>query len=146
MNPVTTGLNLYFFLFLICFSGVEAIAQGIKGKVVSETGDPLAYCSVYVRNINDGIPTNEEGLYSMTLSPGHFDILVQHLGYRSEQRTIEIVGQWVEMDFTLELQTYALQEVEVKSDSEDPTLTIMRKAISKAKYHRLQVQEYSMMV
>lgn len=126
--------------------GFGAYAQGIRGKVASDSGGPLAYASIYVRNINDGIPTNQEGIFSYNLPPGHYDILVQHLGYQSEQRTVEVREGWVEMNFILELQTYALQEVEVKSGNEDPALSIMRKAISKAKYHRLQVQEYSMMV
>ena len=141
--PISKGLlAVVFFQFFL----PEGIAQGIKGRVISEDGEPLAYASVFVRNINDGVPTNEEGLFEMGLAPGHYDIIVQHLGHKSEQRTVEIQESWMELNFKLELQTYALQEVEVTSGKEDPALTVMRRAIAKAKYHRLQVQEYRMMV
>ena len=128
-----------------CFTS-SVHAQGIRGRVVSEDGEPLAFALVFVRNLNDGVPTNEEGLFEMGLAPGHYDIIIQHLGHQSEQRTVEVQDSWVELDFELELQTYALQEVEVTSGREDPALTVMRRAIAKAKYHRLQVQEYRMMV
>lgn len=141
--PVSKGLlAVVFFQFFL----PEVTAQGIKGRVLSENGEPLAYASVFVRNINDGVPTNEDGHFEMGLAPGYYELIIQHLGHKSEQQTVEIQDSWVELSFQLELQTYALQEVEVTSGKEDPGLTVMRRAIAKAKYHRLQVQEYSMMV
>src|SRR5690554_2577179 len=145
-------MKKFIFLLKIVIGGVLfalhslALAQGISGQVVSAKGEPLPYASVYVRNINDGIPTNEEGYFEMRLAAGHYDVIVQHLGHQSQQRTVEVGEDWVTLDFILEPQTYALQEVEVRGGQEDPALTIMRRAISKAKYHRLQVREYSMMV
>src|SRR5690606_19684017 len=127
---------------VLLFLYQETTAQGIRGNVVSENGDPLAFASVYVRNISNGIPTNPEGYFEMELDPGRYEILVQHLGYQAVQQTVEVQEGWKDLNVTLELQTYSLQEVEVKSRQEDPALTIMRRAIAKAKYHRLQVQEY----
>jgi len=145
MNLSNSTLKAFSFLALFLVYG-DILCQGISGQVVSDKGEPLAYASIYVRNINDGIPTNQEGHFEMRLPPGHYDIIVQHLGHQSVQRTVEVAKDWVTLNFTLEPQTYALQEVEVRGDQEDPALTIMRRAISKAKYHRLQVQEYSMKV
>ncbi len=141
-NPFLRGL---FAVVLFCCYG-QVFSQGIKGHVRADNGDPLAYASVYIRNINDGIPTNEEGYFEKGLPPGHYDIIVQHLGHQSVQRTVEVREEWLTIDFSLEPQTYALQEVEVRGGQEDPALTVMRRAIAKAKYHRLQVQEYSMTV
>lgn len=121
-------------------------AQGIKGKVTSTEGESLPYASVYVRNLGDGVPTNQDGKYEYKLEPGVYDVLIQFLGYKSQLKTVEIGNEWVEMDFTLEPQVYTLGEVEVRAGAEDPALTIMRKAISKAKFHRLQLQKYSMTV
>src|SRR5690554_1237817 len=139
MNLSNSTLKAFSFLALFLVYG-DILCQGINGQVVSEKGEPVAYASVYVRNINDGIPTNQEGYFEMRLPPGHYDIIVQHLGHQSVQRMVEVGDDWVTLNFTLELQTYALQEVEVRGDQEDPALTIMRRAISKAKYHRLQVR------
>lgn len=145
MPPSNSLLKLLIVVLLI-FCGSPVFSQGIKGTVFSMDGDPLAYASIYVRNLNDGIPANLEGYYEMKLSPGHYDVIVQHVGHQSVQRTVEVQNDWITLNFTLEPQTYALQEVEVKSDAEDPALTIMRRAISKANYHSLQVQEYRMTV
>ena len=145
MNRYSTLLkSILVLVFLVGYDHLQA--QGIKGQVSADTGEPLAYASVFVRNLNDGVPTNEEGYYEISLAPGHYDIIIQHLGHQSVQRTVEVQQDWITMNVSLPLQTYALQEVEVRSQQEDPALTIMRRAISKAKYHRLQVQEYSMMV
>ena len=125
---------------------LESLGQGIRGKVLTKEGEPLAFASVYIRNLEDGVPTNENGQYEYRLAPGFYDVLIQYLGYKSQLQTIEVKDQWIEMDFALEAQVFSLSEVEVKAGAEDPALTIMRKAISKAKYHRLQLQEYSMTV
>lgn len=123
-----------------------ALGQGIRGKVMDESGQPVPYASVFVRNLNDGIPTNQNGAFEYPLAPGYYDIIVRHLGYETQQRTVEVKGEWVPLEVTLVSQTYAMEEVEVKGGAEDPALTVMRKAIAKAKYHRLQVAEYSMKV
>ncbi|MBD8490236.1 carboxypeptidase-like regulatory domain-containing protein [Echinicola sp. CAU 1574] len=135
---------LVFFHFFMSVGLIEA--QGIRGRVLSRDGDPLAYASVFIRNINDGIPTNQDGDFEYPLASGYYDIIVQHLGYKSVQKTVQINSGWVELKIELEPQMYALEEVEIKGGAEDPALTVMRKAISKAKFHRLQVEEYSMRV
>jgi hypothetical protein len=134
--------------FAICLFGIPfyAQAQGIKGKVTTKEGEPLAYASVYIRNLEDGVPTNENGDYEFRLKTGFYDVVVQFLGYKSQLKTVEIREGWVELNFSLEPQIYTLNTVEVRAGAEDPALTIMRKAISKAKFHRLQLQRYAMTV
>jgi hypothetical protein len=120
--------------------------QGIKGAVTTEAGEPLAFASVYIRNLQDGVPTNESGRYEFKLAPGLYDVVVQYLGYASQIRTVEIKSDWVTLDFSLASQVINLSQVEVQAGAEDPALTIMRKAISKSTYHRLQLQRYAMTV
>ncbi|WP_137400935.1 DUF5686 and carboxypeptidase regulatory-like domain-containing protein [Echinicola rosea] len=136
------------FVFMGIWLGLvmSAFGQGIRGKVLGEDGTPIPYASVFVRNLNDGIPTNQNGAFEYPLAPGHYDIIVRHLGYETQQQTVEIKNDWIQVDVTLVSQTYAMEEVEVKGGAEDPALTVMRKAIAKAKFHRLQVAEYTMKV
>ncbi len=134
------------FLLLFLALAIGADAQGIRGTVQSEEGEILSYASVYVRNIGDGVPTNEEGRYEFALPPGVYDVIFQYLGYESAIETIIVEDGWTEFNAVLKPQTYTLETVEVQAGQEDPALTIMRKAIAKAKYHRLQVQQYSMTV
>jgi len=136
-----------FFFFMILFSCFGMVnAQGIRGTVTSETGEALPYASVYIRNLGDGIPTNQNGVYEFKLKPGVYDVLVQFIGYESVLKAVEVRDSWVELNFKLKEQVFGLQEVVVQSGQEDPALTVMRKAISKAKFHRLQLDKYSMQV
>jgi len=132
-------------LLLLIFTQA-LLAQGIRGKVLNEKGEPLPFASIYIRNIGEGIPANQNGEFELKLRTGAYDVVAQYLGFATEVKTALVQEGWVTLDFTLKEQVYALQEVTVKTNQEDPALTIMRKAISKAKFHRLQVQEYSMMV
>ncbi|MEX0883483.1 MAG: carboxypeptidase-like regulatory domain-containing protein, partial [Cyclobacteriaceae bacterium] len=93
-----------FSVFLLLFQGCifSVSAQGIRGKVISEEGKPLAYATVFARNLNDGIPTNQDGMFEWKLSPGNYDIIVQYLGYQSKLQTVEVKEGWITMDFILE--------------------------------------------
>jgi hypothetical protein len=142
MKSTITLSTLSLVLILFSFSQ-DILAQGIRGKVSTADGEPLPFASVYIRNLEDGVPTNENGLYEFRLKPGFYDVIVQYLGYKSKLETVEIKDAWVTLDLVLEPQIYNLSEVEVRAGAEDPALTIMRKAISKAKYHRMQLQKYS---
>lgn len=138
--------KIYLSILFLCFIATALQAQGIKGLVKSADGETLPYASVYIRNLGDGVPTNTEGRYEYKLPKGIYDVLVQYLGYQSQLETVIVTDEWVVKDFVLEPQILTLAEVEVRAGAEDPALTIMRKAIATAKYHRLQLQKYSMTV
>ena len=131
---------------LIGLASIPLFGQGIKGFVSGEDGKPLAFATVFARNLNDGIPTNQNGYFEWKLPKGNYDLLFQHLGYTTQLKAVEVKEDWVEVNISLEMQTYGLTEVEVKEGAEDPALTVIRKAIAKAKYHKLQVEAYTMMV
>jgi len=133
-------------LLAIISTDLEVIAQGVRGHVRNEAGEPLPFASLFVRNLGDGIPSNAEGYFQLALKPGVYDVWVQFMGYQSVLRTVEIDREWVELDIVLKEQMYALREVTVNSKQEDPALTVMRRAIAKSDYHRLQVNKYTMKV
>lgn len=141
-----SGLALFTFLTFALFPSILG-AQGIRGTITSNEGEVLPFASVFIRNIGDGVPANSEGYYEIKLEEGLYDVYFQFLGYKSRIETIAVqAGEWTTFDVILEPQIYTLEQVEVKAGAEDPALTIMRKAIAKAKYHRLQLQEYEMTV
>ncbi len=146
MSPYSFLLKNFFCIVFLILLGTQLQAQGIRGTVKSSNGEALPYASIYIRNLGEGVPTNQNGKYEMKLKPGFYDVVAQYLGFASKIQTVEIKTEWETLDFQMEEQVYALQEVTVKTGQEDPALTIMRKAITKAKFHRLQLQEYSMMV
>ncbi|WP_236614024.1 DUF5686 and carboxypeptidase regulatory-like domain-containing protein [Nafulsella turpanensis] len=123
-------------------------AQGIRGTIQDQSGEPLPFASLYVLELKDGASTNINGAFEIKLPKGKYTILAQYIGYKPIQVQLELEDEWLEHHFTLEEQAFVLEEVEVKAkaSNEDPAYTIMRKAIAKRKYHLLQYDSYKMTV
>jgi hypothetical protein len=135
---------LSFAAFLVfIFSSVCALAGGLRGMVRSDDGSPLAFASIYVKQLGTGTTTNQDGLYEMTLPSGSYEIVFQFLGFESQVHQVTIGDTFTELNVTLKTQVLVLQNVTVRAGKEDPAYTIMRKAIAKAKYHTQQVDTYS---
>lgn len=134
---------LAIFAILIFFSlSFPAYGQGIRGTVKSDHGEVLPFATIYFPQLNLGASTNENGAFEINLPQGKHEIHVQYIGYEKIKKQIEIGEGWLEQDFLLPEQTVLLNELEIKSDEEDPAYTIMRKAIAKRKFHLLQYDAY----
>jgi len=118
-------------------------AGGIRGHVRSESGEPLAFTTIFVKQTGSGTTTNENGSYEILLPPGTYDIVYQFLGYETQVKQVEVNAPFVTVDVVLKTQITMLETVTVKSGNEDPAYTIMRKAIAKAKYHTQEIDKYS---
>ncbi|QCR21534.1 DUF5686 and carboxypeptidase regulatory-like domain-containing protein [Pontibacter sp. SGAir0037] len=132
-------------LFLGCCH-FAMYAQGIRGTVKDDKGEPLPYASIYIANLNNGASTNVNGEFEIKLAAGKHTVVVKYIGYAAVEKQVEVKTSWVDVDFVLREQGFSLKEVEVKSGNEDPAYTIMRKAIAKKKFHQLQYNSYKMRV
>lgn len=130
-------------MIMAVFSTTALMAGGIKGTIRSEDGTPLAWATIYVKQLGTGTAANEQGYYEVSLPPGRYDIVYQHLGYESQQRQVEVAHDFLVIHITLKEQVIVLQNVTVTAGNEDPAYTIMRKAIAKAKYHTQQIDSFS---
>ncbi|MEQ8423460.1 MAG: DUF5686 and carboxypeptidase regulatory-like domain-containing protein, partial [Cyclobacteriaceae bacterium] len=130
-------------LLLLGSSYISAIAGGIRGKVISDDGQPLAYATIFVKQTGSGAVTDLEGTYEVSLSPGTYNITFQYLGYEAVTKEIQVGADFIVVNVTLRSQTIVLQNVIITAGNEDPAYTIMRKAIAKAKYHTQQIDTYS---
>lgn len=140
-----SAITLFLFLFLfftIILAGFPSISQGIKGRVSSVKGEDLPFATIYLPKLNLGASTNINGQYEIKLSPGTYQVQVQYIGYETVKAQLIVKNGWMVHDFVLPEQTLLLDEVKVQSRQEDPAYTIMRKAISKRKYHLLQYDSY----
>ncbi|MEM9834408.1 MAG: DUF5686 and carboxypeptidase regulatory-like domain-containing protein [Bacteroidota bacterium] len=137
----------YFFHYLLFFLvSVSSFAQGVRGTIHNEQGDPLSYATIYIQQLETGTTTNDEGYYEIQLKPGKYDLVFQYLGYATQTQSVDIGLGFQEVNITLPTQAIQLKEVIVKAGAEDPAYTIMRKAIAKSKYHQMQVQHYTAQV
>lgn len=130
-------------IIMVLCSTTALMAGGIKGTIRSEDGTPLTWATIYVKQLGTGTAANEQGYYEVSLPPGRYDIVYQHLGYESQQRQVEVAHDFVVINIILKEQVIVLQNVTVTAGNEDPAYTIMRKAIAKAKYHTQQIDSFS---
>ncbi len=134
---------LSFFLVLsLCQSSVGQ-HTGIKGTISDETGIPLSFATIFVKQKGTGTTANVEGFYEIQLPAGKYELVFQHLGRKSEVRNIDIKQGFADLNIILVPQDIVLQSVTINADDEDPAYTIMRKAIAKSNYHRNALDSYS---
>lgn len=121
----------------------NAQGGGIRGVISDEDHNPLSFASIFVKERGTGTTANEEGRYEIPLTPGRYEVVFQHLGRRTEVRSVEVTDRFTELNVTLVPQEIMLQAVTVDGNDEDPAYSIMRKAIAKANYHRNVLDAYS---
>ena len=136
-------ITLFALTLLFCHA---SFAQGIRGLITDEAGEPLPYASIYVKEAGTGTSSNVDGLYELRLPPGNYKVTYQFLGFAAQTKTVNIASGFTQINIALKEQSVVLNTVEVSAGAEDPAYTIMRKAISKAKYHLLQTDSYSAQV
>ncbi|UXX80003.1 DUF5686 and carboxypeptidase regulatory-like domain-containing protein [Reichenbachiella carrageenanivorans] len=129
-------------LLLLLLSSYASRSQGIKGTIRSANGESLPYATIYVRNLETGTTSNDQGYFEYPLPTGKYDLVFQYLGYQSVVQYVEVTKGFAEVNIRLEPQTIVLKDVEVRAGKEDPAYTIMRKAIAKAKFHQQQLDGY----
>ncbi len=118
-------------------------AQGIQGRVLSESGEPLPFAAILVMPGNHTTISNEQGRFELRLATGNYTIQVHFIGYKGEKRLFQVAENYLKMDLRLERQVYELAEVKVKASNEDPAYDMIRKAMAKAPLHRSVVQAYT---
>ncbi|MEJ0034089.1 MAG: DUF5686 and carboxypeptidase regulatory-like domain-containing protein [Bacteroidota bacterium] len=131
---------------VLCMSFLAATwcyAGGIRGVIKAEDGTLLQYATIYVKQIQTGVVSDENGNYEVSLKPGWYDVQFQYLGYETVVRKVEVKDEWIVINITLKTYTVVLQSVTIRADQEDPAYAIMRRAIAKAKYHTQQLDAYT---
>jgi hypothetical protein len=141
--PLSVLLRTLIVSIFFLSSGTILFAGGIKGTIKADDGTPLPFATIFVKQTGSGAVTGLDGQYEVSLTPGTYDITFQYLGYEAVTRQVRIAEDFIELNLTLKSQAIVLQNVIITAGNEDPAYTIMRKAISKAKYHTQQIDTYS---
>ncbi len=141
---IYVSVNRRFLLFLIVVTyTAQTFAQGVKGIVTNKSGEVLSYASIQVKGTQTGTMANEEGRYEIKLQPGTYELQFQYLNHQTEVRKAEVKEGYVTLDVALEQVAVRLAEIRVGKSKEDPAYTIMRKAIATARFHQLEVDQWS---
>ncbi|MBI2271883.1 MAG: carboxypeptidase-like regulatory domain-containing protein [Bacteroidetes bacterium] len=138
-------MKIFPLLVTFTFFATSLIAQtgGIRGTILTEKGEALPFAGIYVVDTKSGTSSNSDAKFEIKLNPGEYQLVIQCLGYKTEKQTVKVSNEWVDLNIILTATSYTLGEARVGLKDEDPAYSIMRKAISMAKFYKYQVQEYS---
>lgn len=127
----------------LLFVLTQTNAQGIRGTVKASTGQAMSFATIAAKGTTLGTIANEEGRYELPLKPGKYEIVFQFLGYKAETKTLTIADGYQEINVIMAEQSIQLLDVKIGKNTEDPAVSIMRRAIAKARFHQLQVQQFT---
>lgn len=133
-------------LLLICFLASfcpEIFAGTVTGLVTDETGQALAYANVYIKGTTKGATTNTEGVYSLALPEGTYQIIYSYVGYLQHAAEVVIADKVVRLDVQLKPERIELKEVVVTAGAEDPAYRVIRAAIKKRSDYLRQPDAFS---
>jgi len=137
---IKTILIAAFILFLA--SSPICAQTGIKGYIKDAKGKPLAYATLYIKELKTGTVANENGFFEYPTRSGEYHIDFRCLGYKSESKLISVQQTYSNLDIRLNEQMIELKTVNIVASSEDPAYSIMRKAIAASYYYRMIVKAY----
>jgi hypothetical protein len=114
---VKTLLNKRYSLLWLCFwICLSAQAQQLKGRVVdAETNEAMPFVSVFVNTTTIGTSTSEKGEFTLSLSPGKYEIVVSYIGYEPIIYQVDMNQPPPSILFKLSPKEFALSQVEVTS-------------------------------
>ena len=92
--------------------------EALRGRVIDAKGNPVGYATI-VALVGDeqvgGTTSDEQGNFSLTLPAGEYKIIIDFVGYKTEERTVNIPTDSAMGDITLAESTTAIDEVVVKA-------------------------------
>ncbi|MDR0692277.1 MAG: DUF5686 and carboxypeptidase regulatory-like domain-containing protein [Prevotellaceae bacterium] len=134
--------RFFWILFPALLLPAVSFAQSLKGHVADGNGRGIAYATVYIRNTQQGISTNENGDFEIKMPAGTYSLVIQSMGYEALRREVTL-PQTEGFLFILSEKTYQLPDVLIDIDPENLAATIIRHAIAMAPYYRNIVKEYT---
>ena len=99
----------------ICLLPAGSMAQNkvtLSGKITDQHGTPVAQATIAVENTTSGTYTDDQGKYSLQVTPGKHTFVVSFLGYQTVKQSFDI-RQDKKQNFTLQESSVALNSVEV---------------------------------
>ncbi|MFC1732170.1 TonB-dependent receptor [candidate division KSB1 bacterium] len=96
------------------FFAVAVSAQTLSGKVTDESNSPISHVNVYIRTLQGGAATDEEGEYIIRNLPrGIFNVEISSIGYKKEERRVNLTNGDVTLDVILTEEAIETEELTV---------------------------------
>lgn len=92
--------------------------EALRGRVIDSKGAPVGYATI-VAMVGDeqagGTTSDEQGNFSLLLPAGEYKIIIDFVGFKTEERTVTIPAESSLGNITLAESTTAIDEVVVKA-------------------------------
>jgi hypothetical protein len=119
-------------LFIILFISTNAYSQShlVTGKIINAKQEVIAFATIRVKEIKLGTVSKEDGIYSLELDEGKYDLIVTMVGYKTQIITVIIQKKDVIQNILLENENgNNLAEVLIKSKLKDKSELYIRNVI-----------------
>ncbi|MEO6721667.1 MAG: DUF5686 and carboxypeptidase regulatory-like domain-containing protein [Ferruginibacter sp.] len=136
-------MRVIIIFFLLVFLSHSSHAQKIFGTVYNDKGDLLSYSSVTIKGTTIGASANNRARFAISIPPGKYTVVCQHIGYTSLEKEVSVNTEDVEVSFVLTEQKLVMKEVIIRSDAEDPAYAIIREAIKKRDFYAKEVNAFT---
>ena len=117
-------------------------SQVIKGRITTESGEPIPYSTVFIQELKQGTTANTKGDYELKLPAGKYLVTYQSLGFSPVYYDLNITAGTIIKNVILPVQYYEIPEVRISATGEDPAYNIMRKVIGMAPYYLNFIDSY----
>ncbi|MDM1396231.1 TonB-dependent receptor [Myroides odoratimimus] len=112
----------------------------IKGKITDDsTHEPLAYATVAIKNTSEGVNTELDGSYSISVEAGTYILQFQYMGYVTQEKSITVAKKETKtINIALASEHVELEGVVVeatRSKSRESALLIEQQRSSEIKQH-----------
>ncbi len=111
-NKVKKLLTGFVFM-LLCLS---MNAQVVSGRVIDQDGNAIVGANAILKNTFSGDQTRTDGYFTITnVEAGNYTLVVSYIGYEAVEKKIEVTGEDVFFEITLERNAIVSDEVIVYS-------------------------------
>jgi hypothetical protein len=115
-SSILRGLmSLSLLLIGLCVKAQSA--HTISGQVVDENQKPITGATVFIDGTQAATATNETGRFNMVVpGPGSYRLSVKMLGYDVARKEVMLKETSINVDFTLAVKSFVLNQVNIGSD------------------------------
>ena len=133
------------FLILLPFlllASLPLLARIVKGKVLDEKKQPLAFTTITIKEVDKKAVSNSNGEFNFDLPDGNYTLVCQHVGYATVSQSLIVNNKTQLLNIHLKPTELTLTEVVVKQGAKDPAYAIIRSAIKERKYNGSKAGAY----
>jgi hypothetical protein len=129
-------ITLCLILWVGCIGNAVGQQYVVEGQIkAADTEEPIPFANIYFKNSQNGIATDLEGFYKITLDSPNDEMEVSSIGYLSQTRTLKDTIYQV-INITLSASEVMTEELVIYA-GENPANAIVRNIIQNKKQNRL---------